>query len=96
MNTKLKAVKTTRKIVARAIALVLAVGVGGWAAAQIPAESQKHLDAATRNVGNDPFMTQYARAFYCNLPEDNNEIVIASRAWNNQTGTGATPSTVFP
>jgi glyoxylase-like metal-dependent hydrolase (beta-lactamase superfamily II) len=48
-----------------------------------------HLDAATRNVGGDAFMTQYARAFYCNLPEDNNQIVIASRGWNNQTGTGA-------
>ena len=52
-------------------------------------QSDIHLDAATRNVGNDPFMTQYARAFYCNLPEDNNEIVIASRGWNNTTGTGA-------
>lgn len=48
-----------------------------------------HLDAATRNVGDDPFMMKYARAFYCNLPEDNNQIVIASRGWNNTTGTGA-------
>lgn len=48
-----------------------------------------HLDAATRNVGDDPFMTQYSRAFYCNLPEDNNQIVLNSRGWNNTTGTGA-------
>ena len=89
VNNKLKAVKATRKIVARAMALVLAMGVGGWAAAQIPAESQRHLDAATRNVGDDPFMMQYSRQFYCNLPEDNNDIVIAARGFNNTTGTGA-------
>jgi hypothetical protein len=52
-------------------------------------QSELHRDAATRNVGGDPFMTQYARAFYCNLPDDNNQIVIASRGWNNTTGTGA-------
>lgn len=45
-----------------------------------------HRDAATRNVGSDAFMMQYARAFYCNLPDDNNAIVIAARAWNNTTG----------
>src|SRR4051812_15255631 len=52
-------------------------------------QTSVHLDAATRNVGGDAFMTKYARAFYCNLPEDNNQIVINSRGWNNQTGTGA-------
>lgn len=48
-----------------------------------------HRDAATRNTGGDAFMMQYARAFYCNLPDDNNGIVVAARAWNNTTGTGA-------
>jgi glyoxylase-like metal-dependent hydrolase (beta-lactamase superfamily II) len=48
-----------------------------------------HRDAATRNVGDDPFMMTYARAFYCNLADDNNQIVINSRGWNNTTGTGA-------
>ena len=52
-----------------------------------------HRDAATRNTGGDAFMLQYARAFYCNLPDDNNQIVIASRAWNNTTGTG--PSAIY-
>jgi glyoxylase-like metal-dependent hydrolase (beta-lactamase superfamily II) len=58
------------------------------AAALAGAQTQTnvHLDAATRNTGGDAFMTQYSRAFYCNLPEDNNAIVIASRAWNNTTG----------
>ncbi|HEY9237751.1 MAG TPA: MBL fold metallo-hydrolase [Burkholderiaceae bacterium] len=76
----------TRTLISGSIAAALAATAG-------PAVSQTqtavHLDAATRNVGNDPFMTQYARAFYCNLPEDNNQIVIASRGWNNTTGTGA-------
>jgi len=48
-----------------------------------------HRDAATRNVGDDPFMMTYARAFYCNLADNNNQIVINSRGWNNTTGTGA-------
>jgi glyoxylase-like metal-dependent hydrolase (beta-lactamase superfamily II) len=49
-------------------------------------QSDVHRDAATRNVGGDAFMTQYARAFYCNLPDDNNGIVIQARSWNNTTG----------
>jgi glyoxylase-like metal-dependent hydrolase (beta-lactamase superfamily II) len=60
----------------------------GFAAAQT-AQSELHRDAATRNTGGDAFMTQYARAFYCNLPDDNNQIVINTRTWNNTTGTGA-------
>lgn len=51
-------------------------------------QSELHRDAATRNVRGDPFLLQYARAFYCNLPDDNNQIVINSRGWNNTTGTG--------
>jgi glyoxylase-like metal-dependent hydrolase (beta-lactamase superfamily II) len=67
-----------------AAALALA---GSLAVAQT--QTDIHRDAATRNVGGDAFMMQYARAFYCNLADDNNQIVIASRGWNNQTGTGA-------
>src|SRR4030095_8093779 len=74
-------------IVTRLVTAALAMTGACFASAQ--SQSQIHLDAATKNVGNDPFMTQYARAFYCNLPEDNNGIVIESRGWNNQTGTGA-------
>src|SRR6478609_11114144 len=70
----------------RSIAAVLAAATG-LAGAQT--QTDIHRDAATRNVGGDSFMMQYARAFYCNLPDDNNQIVIASRAWNNTTGTGA-------
>ncbi len=61
------------------------------AASLAVAQSQTdvHRDAATRNTGGDAFLTQYARAFYCNLADDNNQIVITSRGWNNTTGTGA-------
>ena len=38
-------------------------------------------------------MMTYARAFYYNLPDDNNQIVINSRGWNNTTGTG--PSAIY-
>lgn len=67
-----------------AAALVAATGL-----ATAQTRSDIHRDAATRNVGDDPFMMQYARAFYCNLADNNNQIVIASRGWNNTTGTGA-------
>lgn len=67
---------------------VLAVSSLATVAALAGAQTQTdvHRDAATRNVGDDPFMMQYSRAFYCNLPDDNNAIVIAARAWNNTTG----------
>lgn len=68
-----------------AATLAAAAGMAGAQTAQ----SELHRDAATRNVGGDPFMLKYARAFYCNLPDDNNQIVINSRGWNNTTGTGA-------
>jgi glyoxylase-like metal-dependent hydrolase (beta-lactamase superfamily II) len=67
-----------------AAALVMAAGL---AAAQT--QTDVHRDAATRNVLGDEFLMKYARAFYCNLADDNNQIVIASRGWNNTTGTGA-------
>lgn len=72
--------------IAALVGAALAVAVTS-AAAQ--SRTDIHRDAATRNVGNDPFMLQYARAFYCNLPDNNNQIVINSRGWNNTTGTGA-------
>ena len=78
---------TKRNPLARSLTAALATTAMGLAVAQT--QTDVHRDAATRNVGGDPFMTQYARAFYCNLPDDNNQIVIASRAWNNTTGTGA-------
>ncbi len=72
--------------IAAALTAVLAVAAS---IADAQTRTDVHRDAATRNVGNDPFMMTYARAFYCNLADDNNQIVIASRGWNNTTGTGA-------
>ena len=71
---------------ARSVTATLVTTAMGLAVAQT--QTDVHRDAATRNVGGDPFMTQYARAFYCNLPDDNNQIVVNSRGWNNTTGTG--------
>lgn len=71
----------------------LALCAAALAAASTLAVAQSrsdiHRDAATRNAGGDAFLLRYARAFYCNLADDNNQIVIASRGWNNTTGTGA-------
>jgi glyoxylase-like metal-dependent hydrolase (beta-lactamase superfamily II) len=69
-------------LVASALAIIASLAVA-------QTQTDIHRDAATRNVGDDAFMMQYARAFYCNLPDDNNQIVVASRGWNNTTGTGA-------
>jgi glyoxylase-like metal-dependent hydrolase (beta-lactamase superfamily II) len=66
-----------------AAAFVMAAGL-----ASAQTQTDVHRDAATRNVLGDEFLMKYARAFYCNLPDDNNQIVIASRGWNNTTGTG--------
>ena len=76
--------------IAALVGAALAVAVTS-AAAQ--SRTDIHRDAATRNAGNDPFMLKYARAFYCNLPDNNNQIVINSRGWNNTTGTG--PNAVY-
>jgi len=65
----------------RIVAAVLALSTTHLAMAQT--QSDLHRDAATRNVGNDAFMMKYARAFYCNLPDNNNAIVIAARATNS-------------
>src|SRR5262245_19338152 len=78
LNTKLN-------IAARAVIFALAAKAG-IAAAQT--QTDIHRDAATRNVeAGDTFTMTYSRAFYCNLPDDNNQIVINARGWNNQTGT---------
>ena len=68
--------------------LVLAALLAGTGPAAAQSRSDIHREAATRNVGDDPFMMRFARAFYCNLADNNNQIVIESRGWNNQTGTG--------
>jgi hypothetical protein len=71
----------------RALTAVSLATLASLATAQT--QSDIHRDAATRNSGGDPFMLKYARAFYCNLADNNNQIVIESRGWNNTTGTGA-------
>ena len=67
---------------------IAAALVAAGSAAVAQTQTNVHRDAATRNTGGDAFMMQYARAFYCNLPDDNNGIVVEARAWNNTTGTG--------
>ena len=64
---------------------ILATAIAVSASAHVTAQTQSeiHRDAATRNVGGDTFMAQNARAFYCNLPDDNNAIVLAARATNS-------------
>lgn len=71
--------KPTR--LALSVAAALALTTTSLAVAQ--AQTDVHRDAATRNVGGDAFMMKYARAFYCNLPDDNNRIVIAARGGNS-------------
>ena len=66
--------------------VIAAIAIAGTSLAAAQTQKDVHRDAATRNTLGDPFMTQYARAFYCNLPDDNNGIVIQSRSWNNTTG----------
>ena len=63
---------------------VAATTVAGLAAAQT--QTDIHRDAATRNTGGDAFMIQNSRAFYCNLADNNNGIVLQARTWNNTTG----------
>jgi glyoxylase-like metal-dependent hydrolase (beta-lactamase superfamily II) len=79
--------KTPFTYFTRAVVAAVAMAVSGLAAAQ--SQTDIHRDAGTRNALGDAFLIKYARAFYCNLADDNNGIVIASRGWNNQTGTGA-------
>lgn len=71
------------------LALCAAALAAASSLAVAQSRSDIHRDAATRNAGGDAFLLKYARPFYCNLADDNNQIVIASRGWNNTTGTGA-------
>lgn len=71
---------TKRPEAVKYLASALLVLMTGNALAQT--QTSVHIDAANRNVGNDTFLKENARAFYCNLPEDNNSIVLAARATN--------------
>ena len=72
--------KRDKRFLPAAIA-ALTLTLTGQALAQT--QSQIHRDAATRNVGNDTFLRDNAQAFYCNLPDNNNAIVLAARATNS-------------
>lgn len=67
--------------VVKAGTALLVMCLAGQATAQ--SQTDIHKDAANRNVGNDTFLKENAKAFYCNLPEDNNAIVLAARATNS-------------
>jgi len=71
-------------LASRVAIAVAATTVAGLAAAQT--QTDIHRDAATRNTGGDAFMIQNSRAFYCNLADNNNGIVLQARTWNNTTG----------
>src|SRR5687768_259325 len=94
INQGRDSVNSKLNITARAVTFTLA-SMAGIAAAQT--QTDIHRDSATRNVeAGDTFTMKYARAFYCNLPDNNNQIVINARGWNNQTGTGANASFRIP
>ena len=69
------------------LAAALSLAFAGGAAAQTaPTQTDVHRDAATRNTGGDQFLIDNSRAFYCNLADNNNAIVLQARSWNNRTG----------
>ena len=72
-------------IIRTCLAVACGMAIAATAEAQVT-QADLHRNAATLNVGGDAFMMQYARAFYCNLPDNNNGIVIQARSWNNTTG----------
>jgi len=72
----------TFKTLIQCSALSTALAVCPWVQAQSTAEFQRHMEASTRNTGGDPSLVQSWRAFYCNLPDDNNRIVLEQRARN--------------
>lgn len=72
--------QTLRMVLARSAAAAVATALCACAGVVLAqSRTDIHRDAATRNVGDDAFMMKYSRAFYCNLPDDNNQIVLASR-----------------
>lgn len=44
---------------------------------------ERHMEASRLNAGGDPRMLNPWRAFYCNLPDDNNAIVLNERQKNS-------------
>lgn len=59
-----------------------ALAVTGWATAQ-QTEAEKHLEATRLNTGGIAEMTFPWRAFYCNLADNNNQLIIAERQKNS-------------
>lgn len=70
-----------------ACAASLLVACGGDSEPAAPAVVQSqfelHMEASRLNTGGDPKMSYPWRAFYCNLADDNNAIVIAERQKNS-------------
>lgn len=67
----------------RPLALAAAATTAAVAAAQPQTEFDRHMEASRLNTGGDPTMVHPWRAFYCNLPDDNNQIVLAERTKNS-------------
>jgi hypothetical protein len=71
-------VKTRMKLLAWSTALVAAVTTSA-ANAQPMTEHQRHLEAATRNAGDDLLLFETWRRYYCVYPEDNQTLRQAIR-----------------
>lgn len=63
-------------------AVLAAASACAWTHAQTQTDFQRHMEASTLNTGGDPSLTNSWRAFYCNLPDNNNQIVLDQRAKN--------------
>jgi glyoxylase-like metal-dependent hydrolase (beta-lactamase superfamily II) len=72
----------TPKNALRVAALIGAVITASWSSAQTQTEFALHMEASHLNTAGDPTMVNYWRAFYCNLPDNNNQIVVDQRAKN--------------
>lgn len=75
----MKILKTTLQAAGMAAALAAA----GLGQAQPQSAFDRHMEASRLNTGGDPTMVHPWRAFYCNLPDDNNQIVLAERTKNS-------------
>lgn len=71
------------RIAALCAAAAAAAGSAGLSGAQPVTEFDRHMEASRLNTGGDPTMVHPWRAFYCNLPDDNNRIVLAERTKNS-------------
>src|SRR6218665_501773 len=67
----------------RGVALVAAITGAAWSSALAQTHFDRQMEASRLNTGGDPYMTDPWRAFYCNLPDDNNAIVMAARQRNS-------------